>query len=203
VGDLAWVTATPVITDNTYTATLDLTGLDYRQEHTIRLEVKDKLATVTVDVVIMRGIPVFDWGKNDFNFNVPLLLNGENILSRIYPVGSIYMSLADTDPADLFGGTWERLKDRFLLAAGDRYSAGATGGEATHTLTKDEMPSHNHYAAVSGGTDSYGQNRTAIGSFSIKTQGYSDSSTIFSAGGGAAHNNMPPYLAVYMWKRIT
>lgn len=201
VGDLEWVTATPIITDNTYTATLDLTGLDYRQEHTIRLEVTDKLATETVDVVIMQGIPVFDWGKNDFNFNVPLLLNGENILSRIYPVGSIYMSLADTDPADLFGGTWERLKDRFLLAAGDRYSAGATGGEATHKLTTAEMPSHTHSAAVNGGTDNYGRNRTTIGNFAIKTQGYTDGSTIFSAGGGAAHNNMPPYLAVYMWKR--
>lgn len=201
VGNLAWVTSTPVITDNTYTATLDLTGLDYRQEHTIRLEVKDKLATVTVDVVIMQGIPVFDWGKNDFNFNVPLLLNGENILSRVYPVGSIYMSLADTDPADLFGGAWERLKDRFLLAAGDRYSAGATGGEASHKLTTAEMPSHTHSAAVNGGTDDYGQNRTTIGNFAIKTQGYTDGSTILPTGGGVAHNNMPPYLAVYIWKR--
>ncbi len=202
VGDLAWVTSTPVITDNTYTATLDLTGLDYRQEHTIRLEVTDKLATVTVDVVIMQGIPVFDWGKNDFNFNVPLLLNGENILSRVYPVGSIYMSLADTDPAELFGGTWERLKDRFLLAAGGRYSAGATGGEATHKLTTAEMPSHTHSAAVNGGTDDYGQSRTTIGNFAIKTQGYTDGSTILPTGGGSAHNNMPPYLAVYMWQRI-
>lgn len=201
VGDLAWVTATPVITDNTYTATLDLTGLDYRQEHTIRLEVVDKLATVTADVTIMQGIPVFDWGKNDFNFNVPVLLNGENILSRVYPVGSIYMSLTDTNPADLFGGTWEQIEDRFLLAAGTTYTVGATGGEASHKLTVNEIPDHGHAVAVTGGTDSYGTNRTAINSFAIKTSGWIDSSTVLHTGGGASHNNMPPYLAVYMWKR--
>lgn len=123
------------------------------------------------------------------------------VLDMVYPVGSIYMSVNATSPSTLFGGTWEQIQDRFLLAAGNSYSAGATGGEATHTLTKDEMPSHNHYAAINGGTDSYGQNRTTIGSFANKAQGYSDSSTIFATGGGNAHNNMPPYLAVYMWKR--
>lgn len=123
------------------------------------------------------------------------------LLDKIFPVGYIYLSTVATNPKDLFGGTWERLKDRFLLAAGDTYSAGATGGEATHTLTKDEMPSHNHYAAINGGADSYGRNRTTINSFANNTKGYSDSSTIFNTGGGGAHNNMPPYLAVYMWKR--
>ena len=123
------------------------------------------------------------------------------LLDKIFPVGYIYLSTVATNPKDLFGGTWERLKDRFLLAAGDTYSAGATGGEATHKLTVEEMPSHTHSAAVNGGTDSYGSSRTTIGNFSIKTQGYTDGSTIFSTGGGAAHNNMPPYLAVYMWKR--
>lgn len=123
------------------------------------------------------------------------------LLDKIFPVGYIYLSTVATNPKDLFGGTWERLKDRFLLAAGDTYSAGATGGEATHTLTKDEMPSHNHYAAINGGADSYGRNRTTINSFANNSKGYSDSSTIFNTGGGSAHNNMPPYLAVYMWKR--
>ena len=198
-----WVEVTPTIdtAKNTYTASITVPDLDYRQAFSIPVQAEDKLFTATNTAQIMAGVPSFYWTKEFFQLNVPLRLNGENILSKVYPIGSIYMSLADTDPKTLFGGTWEQLKDRFLLAAGDRYSAGATGGEATHTLTKDEMPSHNHYAAVSGGTDSYGQNRTAISSFAIKTQGYSDSSTIFATGGGTAHNNMPPYLAVYMWKR--
>lgn len=198
-----WVAVTPTIDKkkNTYTASITVPDLDYRQAFSIPVQAEDKLFTATNTAQIMAGVPSFYWTKEFFQLNVPLRLNGENILSKVYPVGSIYMSLSSTDPKTLFGGTWERLKDRFLLAAGDRYSAGATGGEATHTLTKDEMPSHNHYAAINGGTDSYGQNRTTIGSFANKAQGYSDSSTIFATGGGNAHNNMPPYLAVYMWKR--
>ena len=198
-----WVEVTPIIdtAKNTYTASITVPDLDYRQAFSIPVQAEDKLFTATNTAQIMAGVPSFYWTKEFFQLNVPLRLNGENILSKVYPVGSIYMSLSSTDPKTLFGGTWERLKDRFLLAAGDSYSAGATGGEATHTLTKDEMPSHNHYAAINGGTDSYGQNRTTIGSFANKAQGYSDSSTIFATGGGNAHNNMPPYLAVYMWKR--
>lgn len=77
------------------------------------------------------------------------------ILSSVYPVGSIYMSVASTSPATLFGGTWVQLKDRFLIGAGGSYSAGATGGATTHTLTVAEMPSHNHSftgsAVTSGG----------------------------------------------------
>lgn len=198
-----WVAVTPTIdtAKNTYTASITVPDLDYRQAFSIPVQAEDKLFTAANTAQIMAGVPSFYWTKEFFQLNVPLRLNGENILSKVYPVGSIYMSLSSTDPKTLFGGTWERLKDRFLLAAGDTYSAGATGGEATHTLTKDEMPSHNHYAAINGGTDSYGQNRTTIGSFANKAQGYSDSSTIFATGGGNAHNNMPPYLAVYMWKR--
>ena len=125
----------------------------------------------------------------------------QTLLDKLFPIGYIYLSTAATDPKDLFGGTWERLKDRFLLAAGDTYSAGTTGGEATHKLTTAEMPSHTHSAAVNGGTDDYGKSRTTIGNFAIKTQGYTDGSTILPTGSGVAHNNMPPYLAVYMWKR--
>lgn len=61
-----------------------------------------------------------------------------------YPVGSIYMSVNSTSPASLFGGTWQQIKDRFLMCAGSTYKAGGTGGEASHTLTVKEMPSHSH-----------------------------------------------------------
>lgn len=68
----------------------------------------------------------------------------QSLLDCVRPVGSYYWSDVDTDPGTLFGGTWERVKDRFILAAGDTYAAGATGGEATHTLTVEEMPGHTH-----------------------------------------------------------
>ena len=136
---------------------------------------------------------------------------GVDMLS-VYPVGAIYMSVVKTSPADLFGGTWERIKDAFLLSAGDTYSAGATGGEATHTLTVDEMPSHNHNKTngttlnlngingvarrqqVANGTDKYAFT-------SPTTDGLSYGGSTASKGGSQPHNNMPPYLTVYMWKR--
>jgi len=71
----------------------------------------------------------------------------------IYPIGSIYITTNYVSPEILFGGTWELIKDKFLLGAGDTYGAGSTGGEATHILTIDEMPSHQHDLIVhSGGT---------------------------------------------------
>ena len=132
-----------------------------------------------------------------------------SLANKLYPVGSIYISVNATNPAELFGGTWERLKDRFLLAAGDSYAAGSTGGEATHRLTIDEMPSHAHEMApwmwaVSSGfnTGTYNildmntGNADSYNASKSRQKQYSE-----STGGGLAHNNMPPYLAVYMWKR--
>lgn len=124
-----------------------------------------------------------------------------NLLS-VYPVGSIYMSVVSTDPGTLFGGTWEQLKDRFLLGAGDTYTSGSTGGEAAHKLTTNEMPRHAHASAhgyfnVANGTD-----KQALSNQYMSGDDYSDNSTSYQ-GGDAAHNNMPPYLAVYMWKRVS
>lgn len=119
------------------------------------------------------------------------------MLNMFYPIGSIYMACNYTNPSTLFGGTWERIKDTFLLAAGDTYAAGTTGGEATHTLTVSEMPSHSHILSLtntgSSVTDGY-----------IMTGGYvhTHDIEINYTGGSRSHNNMPPYLAVYMWKRI-
>lgn len=124
------------------------------------------------------------------------------ILEAVYPVGSIYMSVNSTSPATLFGGTWQAIQGKFLLGAyGNTYKAGSTGGEATHTLTISEMPSHNHavYYPNAGADD-----HSAPGNY---PDGPSDStyyavgSYTSSDGGGGAHNNMPPYLAVYIWKR--
>jgi hypothetical protein len=116
----------------------------------------------------------------------------------IYPVGSIYMSVNDTNPSKLFGGTWEQIKDKFLLSCGDTYSNGSTGGEATHTLTVDEMPSHTHNTLAFNYNTSQGGSTTVSGHYATNPQDYTSSQ---STGGSKPHNNMPPYLAVYIWKR--
>lgn len=68
----------------------------------------------------------------------------KEMLLTAHPVGSLYWSSDATSPADLFGGTWERVKDTFILAAGDDFAAGDTGGEVTHKLTTEELPAHTH-----------------------------------------------------------
>lgn len=119
------------------------------------------------------------------------------MLDNVYPVGSIYMSVNSTNPGTLFGGTWSQIKDTFLLACGSTYANGSTGGSATHTLTVDEMPSHHHSLARTTGA---GSNTTGTGVPPHNGVWQADMQTNYT-GGGNAHNNMPPYLAVYMWQR--
>lgn len=144
----------------------------------------------------------------------------------MFPIGYIYMSVDSTDPGDIFGGTWEQIEDMFLLAAGTNHSAGSTGGAETVTLTADEIPAHTHGSkSLTGslrlGAGRFGTTNTGSGIVGVHneaTTSYfstSASSSVSnmtgfdvnathehtSVGGGGAHNNMPPYLAVYMWKR--
>lgn len=134
----------------------------------------------------------------------------KNLLSKIYPVGSLYMSAKATSPASLFGGTWEQIKDRFILAAGDTYAAGSTGGEAEHALTVDEMPAHRHEGINIDNMYCFGWengSRTGVNfkKFYGGTYWGDDVQNRLAsgyAGGSTAHNNMPPYLTAYIWKRI-
>lgn len=119
-----------------------------------------------------------------------------------YPVGAIYMSVNDHNPGDIFGGEWEQIQDVFLLGCGSLYENGSKGGEATHKLTINEMPSHNHGAVSTSGSKN---TSIALYPFSMIQQNYNliDGNVIRPTGGNQAHNNMPPFLAVYIWKRIS
>lgn len=155
-------------------------------------------------------------------------------LDEIHPVGSIYLSVNDTSPAILFGGSWERLENRFLLGAGSSYTAGAEGG------SKDAVAvSHNHEITQNvGGTLTYNNNgviygngwtqnpASSTGNITV-TSNYNNAVGNWAGGGNAQRGrnvgatyqikdvalasagidgtdkNMPPYLAVYMWKRIS
>lgn len=128
--------------------------------------------------------------------SVPSLLD---VLKAVYPVGAFYISATATSPRTVFGfGTWTQIKDRFILAAGDTYPAASSGGEAAVTLTIDQIPSHFHKLKLSD--DMGGYDIAARGGGANESLSNSDS-TITSVGGGQAHNNMPPYLAAYIWRR--
>lgn len=125
---------------------------------------------------------------------------------RDHPVGSFFASTENVDPATLYGGTWERIKGRFIYSIDDGETAGVTGGEKTHTLTTDEMPSHVHapnqwvqVVSPSGNTGTIGQTGNKTGPYKdfVSAQNYNSS----AVGGGQAHNNMPPYYGAYVWRR--
>lgn len=130
-------------------------------------------------------------------------------VDMIYPVGSIYMSASATSPASLFGGTWESIGGRFLLGADATYAAGSTGGEAAHTLSTHEIPHHYHNSyclGLSGTMDAPAYyavfNRSAYTyNYAETTSKALDVASTSVIGGDQPHNNMPPYLAVYMWQR--
>ena len=202
-----------------------------------KITLTDKFGTTTYNTVLAKGQFILfvdtqklSVGINCFPVNNEALeVNGKKVIDidMVYPVGSIYMSVNSTNPSTLFGGTWSQIQNRFLLACGSSYSAGATGGAATVTLTENQIPSHTHSAstnttgahnhgyesqkkrwadtAISGagsvlaGTGA--QNNYAVW-YGTDTQGdHSHTVTVNNTGGGKSHNNMPPYLAVYIWKR--
>lgn len=134
-----------------------------------------------------------------------------------YPIGSLYLSLNNINPSKFFGGKWQQIEDVFLLACGSTYKAGSTGGEASHTLTIDEMPSHDHNSdgftsiavSANGSISTSGAFGKGTG-FAINIDGsgwWADRYKVEdwserTKGGNQPHNNMPPYLAVYVWERI-
>lgn len=177
---------------------------------------------------------------------------GISLALAMYPVGSIYLSVNNVNPGTIFGGTWEQIQDRFLLAAGSTYAGGATGGSishthtsaahthtsaahihttAGHTLTENEIPEHKHpiiknatagsngllpddpyyffadhihaptdgtrywysYTASAGGGASHSHGNTGS-----TTPGNTGSTT---PGNTGSSSSLPPYLAIYVWKR--
>lgn len=128
-----------------------------------------------------------------------LRVGGRTLLDWTYPVGSIYQSTKSTDPADLFGGTWEAINNVFLLAAGTIYRPGTIGGESEVTLTADEIPEIKMSYQYTGQSTVIGTDAIRLYDGDGKINQYTGPQS--SNCGGKAHNNMPPYLAVYTWKR--
>lgn len=131
------------------------------------------------------------------------------ILSLVYPVGAIYMSVVNTSPATLFGGTWVAWGSGRVPVGVDTGqtefdTVEETGGAKTHTLSVDEMPSHTHsvwaFSSASGSYWCRNQNSGGYQSNGGIDWGYYNGLAI-ATGGGLAHNNLQPYITCYMWKR--
>ena len=136
-----------------------------------------------------------------YNCSGLIVTNQNNAVTVIrdgYAIGDYYFS-ANENPASKFGGFWEEVPNgTFLMAAGAGGTADQTGGEATHTLTIEEMPSHSHEL------NDIGLDWTT-GPLSNSAQTNTASSRIIAVnavGGGQAHNNLPPYRTAHIFKRI-
>lgn len=164
---------------------------------------------------------VLNWLKGKAETSSPL---------DAYPIGAVYISTQPTDPASILGGRWKALNEgRVLIGANAAYPAGSKGGEASVVLSVDQMPSHSHR----GSTSTSGQHLHNIYGTSnetdrwayvpayidtehklLTTSGKSLGTTAYGGlhyhsldvsetGGNKPHNNLPPYLSVYMWERIS
>lgn len=129
------------------------------------------------------------------------------VVERDHPVGSLYFSENATSPAELYGGTWERIEGKFIMGASDTYPAGSTGGEEKVSLTEDNNGPHAHYASIanfSSGDKLVPENewRLVYKDPGASTSHLMRSILINGSGKGKPHNNMPPYITKYVWQRI-
>jgi len=155
-------------------------------------EVKDSYSSSSTDVYSASYI------NNALN-------NTNDILNLIYPVGSIYMSVNNVSPANFIGGQWERIQDQFLMSAGTNYAAGTSGGNATHQHTLSNAGWAK--GAVISGIWKY--HEISVPAYNVTWQlsgsgGSASGNSTYGTGlGGKTDNttNLPPYLAVYVWKR--
>ena len=216
--------------DGTVSVTDFVHTFDNKKAWDLQFSITDKLETKTINVSLGQGQPQFFIGSDGRSAvgGLPSIAlpsgntgqlevygnaysNGSLLmtLDRVYPVGSIFISAthstAQAVANALGGGTWEAFGAGRVPVGVDTTqtefnTVEKTGGEKTHTLTIDEMPSHNHPFIVpprynwewaSGGA-MFGQKSTTSANNNQLTS---------STGGGQAHNNLQPYITVYMWKR--
>ena len=165
--------------------------------------------------------------------NINTELDKSVTTDNLFPVGAIYHTTNGTSPASKFGGSWEKIQGKFLLGTSSSHSVNTSGGEETHKLTVNEMPSHNHGSKSLTGSfwnlayqDSNWLGGAASGIVSkrkptnlenvnaacientterFEYDGFNIDATHThsSNGGNAAHNNMPPFYSVHIWRRVS
>ena len=207
--DTYGTTVYPTLSSGTITFNKAYTDLNYVQSFTIKVKATDGFgesveATAALGVgqyafaMIKHGVIL---GPDSYLFDKQNAMR--SVLDFFYPVGTIYTTEdKDFNPSTRWGGTWELIKDRMIIGAGNSYAVKSTGGEATHTLTGKEIPPHNHTSPVR--IQWYNEERNGViftgwGASNAQVD-YQTQYTGY-AGEGHAHNNLPPYYSAYIWRR--
>ena len=186
-------------------------------------------ATFSEDIKLQKGLKIAAKDSGQTPPKVAVLMNdgwmryrtladlSKDLVDFFYPVKTVYITFDNTfDPNEHFGGTWERIRNRFLWAATENGVMGETGGEESHALTVSEMPSHNgHLSAGIVGTTPYEKgnykgflNSSTMTAYGDIGRGWNVHAgnemhpASEAVGGGQPHNNMPPFIQVAMWQRI-
>jgi hypothetical protein len=166
------------------------------------------VGTTFVEMTISKGSGIGVgkvWERGALDVAGDIYQNNKKLIDLIYPVGAVFISVVSTSPATLFGGTWSAFATGRTLVGIDTADTAfdtvqETGGEKTHLLSAAEMPSHSHQTTANGGYYFYG----GPGGSPAQGGGYGTQSNTLrtdNQGGGAVHNNLQPYIVVYMWKR--
>ena len=210
-------TSFTTVTLTTYTGKYSVTNGSYifaadsSSSFDVEVEVADDIGTAIRASSASTAFTLMNWGADGTSMGIGKVAEKANtlqiglnveflgkvsgaIFDAIYPVGSIYLAYNHTNPATLFGGTWTRITNAFLWATTATGTIGQTGGEQTVTLTEEQMPKHTH-----GGTyTNAGEARTHAW---LTSNGSAMGYDSVEAGGSQAHNNMPPYIQVSVWRR--
>lgn len=201
----SWITLSTTYTGNTFkvnNVAISAT-FDYTKNYDIELMATDKIGeSDDYSKVFVSSIPT----EKHHNKGAWIReLSFEK--ADIFPIGSIYMSLTNTNPSKYFNGVWEQLKGKFLVGVDtsdvDFNTSGKTGGEKEHTLTISEMPKHSHSIVISSGGSKTTSGFDYTYSSSTKVYSMDDDDMVKTSGESQPHNNLPPYIAVFMWKRIS
>lgn len=215
----SFTTVTLTALANTYTLTDSeyIFAADSNSSYDVEIEAADRHGTATRATSASTAFTLMNWGKDGTSLAIGKVAEKANtlqialdvefigkvtgaIFDAIYPVGSIYIAYNHTNPGTLFGGTWTRITNRFLWATTASGTIGQTGGEQTVTLTEAQMPVHDHNVSVASTASGSNAASNKI-RYNNDASGYIGNIATESAGGGEAHNNMPPYIQVSIWRR--
>ena len=162
--------------------------------------INDIINEIKNDVYKKMATDINELQKQTYNLKIEFQ---KDLLEKVHPVGSYYWSQKNISPEELFGGKWESIYGKFIFSTDSNHSVDSTGGEEKHQLTIDEMPSHNHgYGRFNYYT--YLCSNLNSGSFYYpyrNDNNFDINTTTNYTGGNKAHNNMPPYITAYCWRR--